>query len=108
MFTEMIEHRSLQNAEAEIQRIASHFRRPKSHRRRRNIACGIARRRQAIKDRASRVAQRQKLSDFVVSLPGGIVASLSHFAVAQRFEFIWCAILRLSYLVKNRVPARNN
>ena len=104
MLPHVVEHRSLQSAKAEVQRISFHFRRTEFHRSSRTIRS----RGQPIQNRSSGIAQPKQLRDFVVRFPGGIVPRLPDLAITQeRTRILHVRIFRLHF-IKYRVPPRND
>ena len=73
------QHRGLQAAEAEVERVALHARRRERYR------SGIALGRQLVDHRPARIAEAQEFSDLVERLAGGVVASFAEQPVHKTF-----------------------
>ena len=100
----MIQHRGLQPAEAEIQRIPFHLRRAKLHRRRRAIRSRC----QRVQNGPAGIAQAQQFRYFVVRFARRIVPRLSHLPVTQRHtRILYTGILRFHF-IQNGVSPRND
>ena len=72
-----VQHCSLQTAEAKVQGIAFHSNASEIDR------VGVAGARQSVKDRATRVAQRQKLSYLVEGFAGSVISRLAEASVRE-------------------------
>ena len=104
MLPNVIEHRCLQPAEAEVQRIPFHLCRPEFHGCRRVIS----NRRQPVENRSPGIPKPKKLRYLVVRFACRVVPRLADLAITQtRARILHIRIFRL-HLIQNRVPARNN
>src|SRR5690348_9806784 len=102
MTPEMIKNCGFDAAEAEVERIAFHFRFAKANRFR------ISMRGKAINDWPTRIAEREHLGHLVVGLAGRIVTSATEAGVDEFERAITCAEWASFNSIKKRVAARND
>src|SRR5215470_20199004 len=91
MFPDVIQHRGLQAAEAEIQCVASRLRGTTLHRRRRIARCSS----QLVEDWPTRITEPQQLRYFVVRFASRVVSRTAQLAIHKRLVPVCFASLHL-------------
>src|SRR5690348_9766927 len=102
MTPEMIKNCGFDAAEAEVERIALHFRFAEADRPGISVCC------EAVDDRPAWIAEREHLGHFVISLASRIVTSATETGVDEFERAITCAEWASFNSIKKRVAARND